>query len=84
MKMKLMIYDLNVNYLSGKLMFIANLSKNYLSDLEAEEEIKGVTHTMDCKNINIEIISEATENDDDLREVINVYNKGWPTEKKCT
>ncbi|CAI6353509.1 unnamed protein product [Macrosiphum euphorbiae] len=83
MKMKLIIYDLHVEYLPGKLMFIADLlSRNYLDEEENEQEIEGVIHAIEYKNINVTEIAKETENDEILKSVVKMFTEGWPKDKK--
>jgi len=48
MKLKLLIYDLEINYLPGKEMHIADLlSRNYINnEFDKEINIEGVVHSI--------------------------------------
>lgn len=84
MKMKLIIYDSCVEYLPGKLMLIADLlSRNFMEiKEESEQELEGVIHAVENRNTNFQEIAKVTESDEELKEVIKLYERGWPKSKK--
>lgn len=86
-KLKLMIYDLVVEYLPGKKMLIADLlSRDYLDEKFKDEiNIPGVIHCIQklkSKTIKDENIVKANKNDPIISQIINYYNTGWPASKK--
>jgi len=56
LRVKLLIYNVNVEYLPGKRMYIADfLSRNYIKRSEkSEESLNDVVHTMEIVEIKFE------------------------------
>jgi hypothetical protein len=90
-KLKLLKYDLNVKYLPGKFMYIADLlSRSYLRNKETEtdELLTEVVHSLEkyvpmsekrkCQ------YKQTLSKDNALTTLVNYIIEGWPTErKKC-
>lgn len=81
--LKLQQYDLNVKYVPGKLLHVADvLSKAHLpkeaSDLEEEFEVHLLLAVSENK---MQEISRATENDANLRVVKSLILNGWPNNR---
>lgn len=85
MKMKLLIYNTNVFYVPGKELHIADhLSRSYLNDEPSVEfkEYEEIIHTINMSNEKELKFQIETSNDAVLKNIIEVYNKGWPLEKR--
>lgn len=85
MKLKLLKYNLEVKYVPGKEMHIADhLSRSYLKDEPAEEfqEYAEVVHTVNLSDEKKLKFQTETKNDIILKQIIEVYMKGWPNVKK--
>lgn len=81
MKMKMLIYDLEVIYVPGKDMHIADhLSRSYLKEECAKEfdEYNEVVHTVNVSLEKQEEFRKQTENDDVLKMLKDTFHNGWP------
>ena len=93
MQLSLQHYDLNVRYVPGKLMYMADtLSRAYLSDdehdPEAEEDLDVLIHAL-VKDMPVsepkkDKLREATEQDPDLQLVKQMVLRGWPRHRRST
>lgn len=90
LKLKVLKYDLLVEYLPGKSMFVADLlSRDYLKDSSdrCDEFVNEVVHCVGLyTNVLIsdrkkQLIEVATKEDEILQEVINYMYHGWPKNK---
>jgi len=51
---------------------------------ESEQELEGVIHVVEYRNTNFKEIAKVTENDEELKKVIKLFERGWPRSKnKC-
>lgn len=85
MRMKLLIYNLDVKYVPGKEMHIADhLSRSYLKDEPATEfeEYADVVHSVNMSDDKVEKFKVETEQDEVFSKVNEIYQAGWPNEKK--
>ena len=90
MLLQLMRYDLNVKYLPGKHMYIADaLSRAYLliPESQAEEnhleyKIHSVAEKLPISRARLDEILQATNDDAVLRALIEVWNAGWPRHRR--
>lgn len=87
MRLKLLTYDIELKYLPGKKMFIADLlSRNFLSEkYENELNIEGTVHCINRfqnRADSLYNIKKASESDTVLSQILRYYIQGWP-EKKC-
>ncbi|CAI6350058.1 unnamed protein product [Macrosiphum euphorbiae] len=89
LRVKLLIYNIHLEYLPGKYMYVADfLSRNYIKREEKSEEIMNdIVHTLGELEIKFENNKEtefrlATLNDEVLNQIIGYLKNGWP--KKCT
>lgn len=85
MRMQLLIYNLDVQYVPGKEMHIADhLSRSYLKDEPADEfqEYADVVHSINMSDEYIENVRSETKNDTILLKLIDIMKKGWPNDKK--
>lgn len=85
MKLKMSIYNLNVVYVPGKEMHIAyHLSRSYIKNDDANEftEYADVVHTINVSDDKQKLIRVETAKDTVLNELINIYSRGWPNNKK--
>lgn len=83
MKLKLLIYNLELPYASGKYMYVADLlSRNHIDETYDEEDNKGVMYFInsDC-SISASELSEETKKDVILKEVLDL-SKNWSSNKK--
>lgn len=88
LRLKLIKYDLNVGYLAGKYMYIADtLSRDYLPHTNEDEiDLTQVIHTIYSKTAiserQIEKIKQGYNNDSTLRKVKEYCKTQWPESKK--
>lgn len=86
-KIRLMLhrYNLNVIYLPGKEMVIADLlSRNFIQETyDNEIPLEGFVHNIyqEIPLMSTELISEKTVTDQNLCDVIHYCNNGWPKTK---
>lgn len=86
MRLRLLKYDITVEYLKGSKMYIADyLSRSYIKQAEKESN-DFVVHTLK-REISIskqkwEEIKKETEKDENLKEVLKHCKFGWPECKK--
>lgn len=85
-KLKLCKYDLNVTYLPGKEMHIADaLSRACIgieNSIDTDRSLNEIVHSVnisDKRKLEFEL---ATQNDELLMELINCCKNGWPSNKK--
>lgn len=87
-KLKLLTYDLDVQYLPGKYMYIADLlSRNFIRKRESDDvAMKDVIHSLDSKvtftGTNLAECQRETLNDNDLKQVLKWCKIGWPNKLK--
>jgi len=60
--MKLLIYNLDVNYLSDKYLYIADfLSRYYIKkSYNNKIDIEGIVHNIEFRNLNTQVIANVT------------------------
>lgn len=85
-KLKLMKYNLNVSYLPGKEMHIADaLSRafnNYHSKIDTDSSLNEVVHSVNMSDSRILEFQTETEKDAVLKELITKVQDGWPNSKQ--
>ena len=90
MMMNLQKYQLDVKYVPGKEMYVADtLSRAYLShtkdDISLNEEMEVMVHTLvesfPATPAKIDELKKATAEDDELQVLKNVVKQGWPVHK---
>lgn len=85
MKLKLEKYKLNLSYLPGKYMYLADwLSRSFDKKSTSVEEIKGLgemIHSINVSEDRKNLIQKETQNDKILSNIIKYCNDGWPKEK---
>lgn len=86
---KLMIYDLSVNYLPGNQMYVADyLSRNYIVtksnvDVDLEDTVHIVNEIdIDFSNEKEKEFIQATESDQNLNKIKQFIKTGWPANVK--
>ena len=88
--LRLQPYDLDVHYVPGKYMYLADtLSRAYIqgeSSAELEDELSRIVHSL-VVNIPVSAsklseIRQATEQDPTLRKVKDLIVTGWPKSRK--
>lgn len=87
MRLKLFNYDIELRYLPGKKMFLADLlSRNYLPEKYNEEiNMEGVVHCINRYDNNysqLYNVKNATINDPILSKVVEYCTIGWPNKNK--
>lgn len=84
LKLKLIQYDMNVEYMPGKLLFVADtLSRAFLEETPEEDEtmlevVHSVGQTTNFTVVDKEAVQSEIENDPVLRRVKFYYFRGWP------
>ena len=86
MLLQLQKYDIRLQYTTGKEMYIADtLSRAYLKDLpnDNESDIEGVNMLSDLpiSEQRISEIQQYTLNDEQMQELKEVIQNGWPNRK---
>jgi hypothetical protein len=89
MQLKLLKYSLNIKYLPGKEMLVADmLSRDYLCDENYNEtDMTDVVHSLELSDYlpisksKLELFKKHTIDDDILTSVIQFVNSGWPDNK---
>lgn len=88
LRVKLLIYNVNVEYLPSKLMYVADFqSINYISRSEkSEESLNDVVHTLEMvelkfENNEKEEFAKKTKEDETLKQVVDYLSTGQPS--KC-
>lgn len=88
LKLKLLKYDLDVEYMPGKLLYVADtLSRLYLNETTKEDNsMNEIVHTISkCVNlrqIDRDYFTKELEIDDILNKVKTYYFRGWPKVKR--
>jgi hypothetical protein len=88
MRLKLVKYKLNVKYLPGKYMYIADLlSRDYKKNsAEEDKELVEIVHTVSVhariSPDKREEFQRHTQKDEDLQKVMKYIKNGWPKEIK--
>jgi hypothetical protein len=89
LKLKLLNYKFELRYLSGKKMFVADLlSRNFVIKHQPDDNsMNDVVHTLSVglltfSDKKMDEIQVATGEDEHLKNVLDWYNKGWPS--TCT
>lgn len=86
MKLKLIKYNLNVNYVPGKRNLIADvLSRNYIKDKVVDDKtyaevVHSATELAMSKSRLHEFVKE-TNRDETLQKLKNYFLNGWPESK---
>ena len=90
LKLKLLMYNLNVYYVPGKFVHFADmLSRNSLNITEHDDEMLQMVHSVSkYLPMSLErktIFRNETYNDSVLSKISNYYYHGWPTKlsKEC-
>ncbi|KAL4113759.1 hypothetical protein QTP88_017332 [Uroleucon formosanum] len=85
LRIKFLLYDIDLDYLPGKYMYIADsLSRNFIKRNDSEEEnMSDVIHTiskiqLNFKNNKESEFIEKTKNDEILEKVLTYCKEGWP------
>lgn len=85
MRLALLQYNLNVIYLPGSKMYLADLLSRNHSENAQEEEMINRNHVHNIYReptvLSTSLVAEHTQNDSDLQQVVNFCVKGWPSEK---
>jgi len=88
LKTKLIVYNIQVQYLPGKKMFIADyLSRDYMDSGKANDEsINDYVHVINTKNVEfsndkLEEFKNETMSDPVLGIVMEYYMSDWPVDK---
>lgn len=87
LRLQLLRYNIDVQYLSGKEQFIADtLSRAYLNDEPADETYQAYTvhstHILDISVQKKQLFAHETEADEELCLVKKFVEEGWPKYKK--
>lgn len=86
MKLRLSKYSINLQYVPGKFLYIADLLSRYfdknnkVSDIDDIDEL---VHSLNCSNNKKIEFQKETENDTVLKKLKNVIIEGWPRNKNC-
>uniref|UniRef100_A0A8D8RDX6 RNA-directed DNA polymerase n=1 Tax=Cacopsylla melanoneura TaxID=428564 RepID=A0A8D8RDX6_9HEMI len=82
MRLALLQYDLEVTYLPGRQMLVADLlSRNFLeSSYDNEIKLEGYVHNLNYSKpvLNRGVIISETKSDENLTKVIQYCKQGWP------
>lgn len=84
MRLKLIKYDLNLKYVPGKDLHIADLlSRSFLKDkVKEDKELLETVHSMvnmlSISDAKKKELQEATQKDRSLSKSIDYYKNGWP------
>lgn len=85
-KLKLLKYDLDVTYLPGKEMHIADaLSRafnNYQNKKDTDSSLNEVVHSVNMSDTRISEFQTETQNDAVLKDLVTKIQEGWPTSKQ--
>lgn len=84
MRLKLLIYNLNVKHVPGKEMHVADhLSRSYLTNENADEfkEYNEVVHSINMSDEKLKIFKQETLKDPILSKLLETYKEGWPNNK---
>lgn len=84
MKLKLLNYDIKLEFAPGKTIQLADYLSRYEQIIETKED-KSMSHAVLSINVSDERVNELqkeTENDENLKEIINYCLNGWPINKK--
>ena len=84
MKLRLLKYSLNVNYIPGKYLYVADfLSRYFNTDDEGGEieELNELVHSLNISSEKLIEFKKELNNDKQLRDLKNVLLNGWPIEK---
>lgn len=88
MILKLLKYDINIKYLPGNKMYIADyLSRNYIkNNAEIDPTTQELVHCFETDlaitDSKLKMLQKETVNDADLMQVINWYKSSWPKNNK--
>lgn len=88
MKIKLLKYQLNLKYLPGKYMYVADLlSRSFIvkpmkDDVEMTEMVHSLTKHLQISEFRKSEFREATLSDVGLAHVLKFFDEGWPTNSK--
>uniref|UniRef100_A0A8D8RM87 RNA-directed DNA polymerase n=1 Tax=Cacopsylla melanoneura TaxID=428564 RepID=A0A8D8RM87_9HEMI len=85
MRLALLQYDLDVTYLPGKQMVVADLlSRNFMEETyDNEIQLQGYVHHLGVTEtpLNKEVIIRESKSDVNISRVIEYCNQGWPKNK---
>lgn len=84
MRLKLLSYDLKVEFVPGKYMYVADyLSRNHLETGNSEEDRSFTQSVMSLKvsSRREEELRIATQMDDSFKKVVGFCLSGWPSDK---
>lgn len=90
MKLKLLRYDIEFEYLKGRLMHIADLlSRSYLTETESDDSYMyevvhciGLASYLQCTEQQQNELVRETNNDVVLKQLIDFIKNGWPQQEK--
>lgn len=82
-RLKLLKYNLKVNYVPGKDMHIADaLSRAFMANTGSDDEsLNQIVHSVSVSDDRMAEIRRETQNDPALSKLINIYQDGWPVVK---
>lgn len=85
MRIKLLNFDIMLEYAPGKTIQLADYLSRYMTICDDSAEDKTITQAILTINVSDKRkreIQQETETDDDLREVKTYCLHGWPKDKK--
>jgi len=87
LKLKLVNYDLDVHYIPGKYLYVADtLSRAYLNETEYDESMKEVVHSvshfMSIDQTEMNKFKIETNKDINIKQVKKFHIEGWPKHDK--
>lgn len=89
MKLKLLKYDLDIVYVPGKYMYVADLlSRSYIKEYDQDDFLKEIVHSVKAvRHIHVtdkklKEFQECTLKDPVLKLIISYCQNGWPDSKK--
>lgn len=83
-RIKLLKYDLDVQYIPGKKMIVADhLSRSYLKNETGKDtsSLNEIIHSINVTDNSLEMIKNATKKDCVLSAIQHYYEIGWPQDK---
>lgn len=84
MRLKLLLYNINLSYVPGKYLFIADLLSRSYNKSEKQEntnDLNEVVHTVNVSDDRISNIKNAILNDLSMQDLKQVVINGWPSDK---
>lgn len=89
MKLKLLKYDLNVMYVPGKYMYVADLlSRSYINECDEDDFLREIVHCVKAirhiqvTDSKLKQFQECTVRDPVLNVIMSFCKNGWPSDKK--